>query len=166
MNDYFENQAGSGIAVYTGSRYQRGHGLSSFFASSVMPLLRKVMPYIGKQAIETGADFANTLKDTGDFKKAAKSTAKRRLHAMTNDALVKMNNMTQEGEGMKRRRKRSKKKRDFDPMVLVAAKRAKRAKKNKQPLGKNSKKKKASKAVKGKKRRSKKSSSSSSSHLF
>lgn len=103
MNEYYTNQAGSGIATFTGQRYQKGHGmLGRFFTGSVMPLLKKVLPFLGKQALSVGADFANEWNKGGNFKKAASKSLKRGGLSMAEQALSKFKDLAQEGEGIKR----------------------------------------------------------------
>lgn len=103
MNEYYTNQAGSGIATFTGQRYQKGHGmLGRFFSGSVMPLLKKVLPFLGKQALSVGADFANEFNKGGNFKNAASKSLKRGGIAMAEQALSKFKDLAQEGDGIKR----------------------------------------------------------------
>lgn len=105
MNEYYTEQAGSGIATFTGQRYQKGHGmLGRFFTGSVMPLLKKVLPFLGKQALSLGADFANEWKTSGNLGNAAKKSLKRGGLSLAEEAMSKFKDYAQEGDGVKRRR--------------------------------------------------------------
>jgi hypothetical protein len=113
MDEYYADQAGNGISYFQGQRFQRGNGFfGNFFRGSVMPLLKKVLPYLGRQAVETGSDFVEGLRGGQDFKQAARGSLKKRAGAITEDALTRIKG--QIGSGRRRSRtkvavKRSKK---------------------------------------------------------
>lgn len=124
MNEYYIAQAGSGynIKTFAGDRYQKGNGFfGRFFSSTIMPLLKKVLPYLGKQALDTGIDIASQMKGGTKFKQAAKSGLKRRASQVAEDALIEVKN-AQTGDGIKRRRKKKKKKADCEPIKGKTAK--------------------------------------------
>ena len=54
---YYTNQVGGGQSIYTGTRYQRGHGLGNLLGS----LFRTVSPMLRKTAINLGKDVMNNL---------------------------------------------------------------------------------------------------------
>ena len=61
FTDYYVNQAGNGVSIYSGSTMQRGHGLGSILKG----LLRVATPLIktvGKQALRKSAPI---LKEVG-----------------------------------------------------------------------------------------------------
>ena len=54
---YFTNQVGGGQSIYTGRRYQRGHGLGNVLGSlfrTVAPMLRKTAVSLGKDVLRSG----------------------------------------------------------------------------------------------------------------
>ena len=106
MDEYYRHQAGSGIGGFQGVRYQKGSGFfGRFVTGSVLPILKKVLPYLGKTALNTGE---NVLSDLANGEEATSSIV-RRLKESRNrvgkDAEEKLKLLT--GEGRKRRNKRS-----------------------------------------------------------
>ena len=54
---YYTNQVGGGQSIYTGRRYQRGHGLGNVLGSlfrTVAPMLRKTAVSLGKNVLRSG----------------------------------------------------------------------------------------------------------------
>ena len=54
---YYTNQVGGGQSIYTGRRYQRGHGLGNVLGSlfrTVAPMLRKTAVSLGKDVLRSG----------------------------------------------------------------------------------------------------------------
>ncbi len=99
---YYINQAGSGIAGYSGVRYQKGHGFfGRLLSGAVMPILK----YLGKKALSTGVNIGTDLLQGDNFK----STMKKRLKSagldIVEDALEKVRNSKQSGSGRRKRRK-------------------------------------------------------------
>lgn len=100
FHDYYVNQAGTGIATYSGFRYQKGHGFfGRMIKGSILPLIKKVLPYLKDQLIDTGKEFGRNIMTSDDFKTAAKKTAKRKIGDIASDALERVKTMTQEGSG-------------------------------------------------------------------
>lgn len=100
FNEYYLNQAGSGIATYSGYRYQKGHGFfGRMIKGSILPLIKKVLPYLKDQVIDTGREFGRNILTSDNFKQAATRTAKRKLGDIATDALERVKSMTQEGSG-------------------------------------------------------------------
>jgi hypothetical protein len=109
MNDYFVQQAGSGLSGFEGVRFQKGHGFFGRLVSGgIMPLLKKVLPYLGRQTLDAASDFANEIKSGTDFVSAAKKVGKRKLSQIAEDALVQVKNFGQSGNGKKRKKKKAK----------------------------------------------------------
>ena len=78
MDDYYENQAGTGIATYAGLRFQKGHGfMGRFFKGIVFPLIKKAFPHIATMALASANDIAKDVKEGKNFKSAARSSVKR-----------------------------------------------------------------------------------------
>ena len=54
---YYTNQVGGGQSIYTGRRYQRGHGLGNLLGSrfrTVAPMLRKTAVNLEKDVLRSG----------------------------------------------------------------------------------------------------------------
>jgi hypothetical protein len=124
--DYYVNQAGGGLPYFAGARIQRGHGLGSILSGlfrSALPLLKRGAMALGRQALSTGAQMAGDVLGG----ESLKASAKRRLKSAGSELLQKAAAHLQQGEGIKRRRRRK-------GAVLLetsGASRAKRSKKTK-----------------------------------
>ncbi|KAI1286650.1 hypothetical protein HDE_10360 [Halotydeus destructor] len=107
MDEFYMDQAGSGITVFRGERFQKGHGLLSSFGATILPLIKKVLPYLGEQALRMGSDIVSGIGRGTEptFKGAVTSAAKKRAASITEDALVKVRSM--QGHGKRRRRTKS-----------------------------------------------------------
>lgn len=95
--DYYLNQHGNGLAAFAGSRYQRGHGLGNMLRSLTklaMPLLKKGVKQMGKQAMKTSMALAGDVVSGENMKKAAKRRLSQGLSAL----------VTQQGRGKRQRR--------------------------------------------------------------
>ena len=76
---YYIDQAGGGMPVYSGSPYQRGHGLGSILGGllrGAMPLLSSVGKSIGRQMIRSGLDVASDVVSGGNVRDSLKRRAK------------------------------------------------------------------------------------------
>ncbi|KAI1289377.1 hypothetical protein HDE_08678 [Halotydeus destructor] len=104
MDDYYIEQAGSGLGFYRGDRYQKGHGLmSGFLGTKLLPLIKRVLPYIGRQAFEFGSDIVNDIGlGSENIGNSVRKAARKRAASITEDALVKVRDL--QGSGGKRRR--------------------------------------------------------------
>ena len=58
---YYTNQVGGGQSIYTGRRYQRGHGLGYLLGS----LFRTVAPMLRKTAVSLGKDVLRSAVSAG-----------------------------------------------------------------------------------------------------
>jgi hypothetical protein len=107
--EYYSNQGGNGMAIFSGYPGQRGHGLGSMlsgFFRSAMPMIQRGLATFGKQALKTGAqivgDFASgaNLRDSAEMRgrEAIKTLADKASHALS-----------QEGSGARRRKRKSSK---------------------------------------------------------
>ena len=95
MNEFYLNQAGSGISPYEGVRFQRGHGFfSTFIKGRLLPILKSVLPYLGKTALEAGLNIAQGVKEGQSFKEASKSTLKRKAFNIAEDGLEQLRKQT------------------------------------------------------------------------
>ena len=114
-------QAGSGMGYYAGSRYQKGNGFfGRFISGSMLPLIKKVLPFLGKSALNTGIDVLNDwsqgekLKDSlskrvKDTAEKINETAKAKVKEITGSG--KRKRWTQDVPAKKQKRVDSKKKR-------------------------------------------------------
>src|SRR5258706_7950501 len=106
MNEYYFKQAGNGITGYSGLRYQRGNGFfGRFISGGVLPFLKSVLPYIGKNVFATGANIAEDMINGENFKSSAKKQLKSTARGMAKDAISKVKSeLSQAGRGIKRKR--------------------------------------------------------------
>ena len=58
---YYTNQVGGGQSIYTGRRYQRGHGFGHLLGN----LFRTVVPMLRKTAVSLGKDVPRTCVSAG-----------------------------------------------------------------------------------------------------
>jgi hypothetical protein len=112
--DYYVNQAGSGLPIFQGSRGQRGHGVGSVLGGlfrSALPMLKRV----GSQALRTGARIASDMASGKKFSDVALQRISEGISSLADPESVTL----QTGTGRARRRR------------FVAAKKRKRAYKRK-----------------------------------
>lgn len=106
MDDYYREQAGSGIGGFAGVRYQKGHGfLGRFVSNTALPILKKVLPFLGQTALATGSEILSDISKGEDFKSSAKKRLTQTGKMLGAKALSKVKQLT--GEGKRRRRTRS-----------------------------------------------------------
>jgi len=99
---YYINQAGSGIAGYSGVRYQKGHGFfGRLLSGAIMPILK----YLGRKALSTGVNIGTDLLQGDNFKSTMKKRLKKAGLDIAEDALEKVRNSKQSGSGRRKRRK-------------------------------------------------------------
>lgn len=105
---YYVQQAGRGVGpVYTGSPYQRGHGIGNFLSSifrAVFPLVKSGAKVLGQEAVNTGFGI---LRDTIS-QKPIKESLKQRMREAGDNLMTKAEKKIDQmhGSGYKRRRKR------------------------------------------------------------
>lgn len=113
LDEYYRRQAGTGIAVYPGIRYQRGHGFfGRFFHGNLLPALQT----LGHQVLSTGVNVANDIVNNNanpleSLKTHGKSAAKKLANDIISATKTKFSksNTDQGGSGYKRSIKASKK---------------------------------------------------------
>lgn len=104
MDDYYEQQAGTGIATYAGLRFQKGHGfLGRFFKGILFPLVKKALPHLASAAITSAGDIAADMKTGRNFKSAAKKSLKRNVINLAEKGLTEL-----KGSGRKKKKRRKK----------------------------------------------------------
>lgn len=84
---YYTKQAGTGLPVYTGAQYQRGHGIFSSIFRHVIPFLKKAGIGIGKNLLRTGNNILTDVETgqslSNSLKRRAKELPEQLLTAMT-----------------------------------------------------------------------------------
>ena len=148
FENYYVNQAGSGIAGFSGIKYQRGHGFfGKLFSGTVLPILK----YLGKKALNTGVGIGSDYIAGENLKQSMKKRIKNTGFDIADDAYTKLQSYKQKGSGRRRKRKYKKKKTGKKASILQLRALAKgRAKLN---ILRGRKTKKAKRAKKSKKSR-------------
>lgn len=100
------NQFGSGnIVVYRGSPFQRGHGVGSFLKGlfrGAVPLLKRGAQIIGKEFLQSGANFVGDLEQNIPARDAFKDRFK---EAKTNIKRKALESLLR-GDGYKSKKRR------------------------------------------------------------
>lgn len=102
--NYYLNQAGDGLSVFSGASTQRGHGLGSIFGSIAKlaaPLVRRGVNVLGKQALRSGVRLAGDVIEG----RSPKQALKRRGIQFVNRTASQL--LSPPGEPMKKRAKRT-----------------------------------------------------------
>lgn len=79
FEDYYLHQAGSGLPLFVGARYQSGHGLGSFLAGlarAAVPVLKRGGQALLKQGLKSGVDVLGDVLEGQNVKTALKRRAK------------------------------------------------------------------------------------------
>lgn len=102
LQQYYEAQAGTGLAGFRGVRFQKGGNFfGRLLSGTVFPLLR----FLGKSALKTGANVATDLLDSNDFSLSnLKNITKTRAKESARDAFEK-GFTKMKGSGRRRKRK-------------------------------------------------------------
>jgi hypothetical protein len=115
--NYYVSQSGNGIPIYYGARMQRGHGLGQIFGGlfrQAMPMLKRGLSYLGRQAVKTGAQVIGDVIDGQSFGAAAKSrvldSIKETLPVIVEQTGLQGDREQQTGSGYRRKRKRQSRK--------------------------------------------------------
>src|SRR5277367_1284114 len=98
---YYVNQVGSGLPGFQGIRYQRGHGFFGRLFSSVVPLLKQVLPALGKRILPSAVGLAQDIIAGENVKQ---STLSRLKEAGTNVADEGLDILKSKLSGQSRRR--------------------------------------------------------------
>ena len=103
---YYVNQVGSGMPVYRGSTsLQRGYGLGGLLGGlfrSAIPLLKKGVAVVGKEALKAGGDIAQDVMNGQNVR----ASAKRRLKSAGRNLGTRAINKIKKSTGSKRGKKR------------------------------------------------------------
>ena len=108
MDEYYLQQAGSGMGAFAGMRYQKGNGFfGRLISGTVLPMIKKVLPFLGKTAMSSGIDVMNDWSQGDNFGNSFKKRMKETGEKITDTAMTKVKELT--GSGKRKRGKRSKK---------------------------------------------------------
>lgn len=130
MDDYYRNQAGSGLGGFSGQRYQKGDGFfGRMLSGTVLPILKKVLPYLGRNLLSTAGDIASDVTQGQKLKDSVKSRFRATASKIGGDAMAKVKQMS--GTGRRRRRKYSTKKKTKKPKTANKKRGKKRSTKSK-----------------------------------
>lgn len=101
---YYCDQAGNGIAGFSGVKYQKGFGFfGRLLSGAVLPFLR----FIGKNALNAGASIAHDISESDDFSlKNIKDVSTKRVRETGKSMLKKAADKVLKGNGIKRKYKR------------------------------------------------------------
>jgi len=128
---HYVNQAGTGYAgsVYTGHRYQNGNGFGFF--GKILKHLKPALKYIGREGLKTAASIGRDVLNGDNFVEAAKANLVNTGKNILRRAIDKSDEyVSQNGRGVKRRKKAYKSKKDTRK-TIKRAKLKKKAKQNK-----------------------------------
>ena len=105
FDDYYAgHQRGSGMPIFVGRKYQRGHGLGNILGGFARKWLLPLVTVHGKQllgnAVKTGLEIADDVIEGKKFKESAK----KRIPSGIKRTLMDM--MGQSGSGVRAKRSR------------------------------------------------------------
>jgi hypothetical protein len=99
--NYYVEQAGSGYAVYSGTRYQNGNG----FFGKILKQLKPAIKYLGRQGLKTVSSIGRDLLNGENFVESAKSNLLNTGRNIMSDAIDKAEKYAEQtGNGLKRKR--------------------------------------------------------------
>lgn len=97
------HQKGHGIdSVFEGMQYQRGHGLGSFFKGlfkMLVPVGKKVVKSVGKEALKAGAGIAGDIAQGENFKESLKRRGIRAASNLGDQAAKALNSKAEQSGG-------------------------------------------------------------------
>ena len=109
---YLEQQQGRRMSVFRGSPWQMGHGQKGYglggmfgtFARTVMPLVKPGARALGNILLNTGVNFASDVVAGKNVKQAAKARALEGVNTAKTKAVQRLQRYAQTGQGRKRSR--------------------------------------------------------------
>ena len=90
FEDYYLQQAGSGLPVFIGSRFQTGHGIGNLLgglARIMVPVLRRGGKTLLREGLRTGVDVLGDVSRGGSLKSSLKKRAKQTGTRLANKAV-------------------------------------------------------------------------------
>lgn len=104
MDDYYVQQAGNGMGGFSGLRYQKGDGFfGRLISGSILPMIKKVLPYLGKTALGAAGEVWNDVSQGEKFKESLKNRLRSTAGKVGFDAMGKLREFTGSGRRRKRR---------------------------------------------------------------
>lgn len=104
MDEYYANQAGSGLGGFAGVRYQMGDGFfGRMMSGTVLPIIKRVLPYLGRTALSTAKDIVSDVSQGEKFKESFRKRLKNSANKVGEDAMTKVKQLTGSGRRRKRR---------------------------------------------------------------
>lgn len=103
--NYYVNQAGSGVPVYQAPTSQRGHGIASFLtgiARTVFPFFRSAGKTALNEAARTGLQVLSDVSADTPLRESFETRVKEAKRNVTSAIKRKLKNIS--GEGYKRRK--------------------------------------------------------------
>ena len=98
---YYKAQAGGHILpLYSGNRFQVGSGFFGSLFRGLIPLVKKGLGYLGRQALDVGSHILTDTAAGDDFKTSATKRFRDARETVQSDILNKI----QGGSGLKRRK--------------------------------------------------------------
>lgn len=103
IEDYYLNQAGSGVGFYAGASHQKGYGIGGFLGGlfrNILPFLKSGAKAVGREALRAGS---HVLSDVASGETPLKESLKRHAHEAQENLMQKLSTKMS-GSGIKRKR--------------------------------------------------------------
>lgn len=101
-------QSGSGIGGFTGIRYQKGDGFfGRLISGTVLPIIKKMLPFLGKTALNTGMDILHDVSQGEKIGDSVKKRVRNTAGYLGEKAMAKVREFTGSGSRRRRRKKRT-----------------------------------------------------------
>ena len=108
-NNYYANQVGNGLGVFSGTTIHKGAGIGSLIGSifrKTMPLITKGAKTIGKQLVQTGLNIASDAMQGENVKSSAEKNFKTAGNNLLSALADSFSNPIAPTQSKKRARKR------------------------------------------------------------
>lgn len=122
--NYYIKQAGSGIATYSGTRYQKGNG---FFRRLISGFALPLLKYFGRHGLETVGNVVTDIKENPDvsIKEVLKRQTRNTLTKVTDDGSNRVKKFIQSGKGIKNKTSNLKRKSTVAKVIPTKKRRSK-----------------------------------------
>jgi hypothetical protein len=125
---YYVNQVGSGLAGYSGIRYQRGGGFFGRLFSGIGNFVKELLPAAGKRILPSGIGLAQDVLAGENVLKSAKSRLIEAGKNVADETLEQIKFRLQKGSGRRRKRRKTMK-HSLIPLVIKKRKVSKKVNK-------------------------------------
>ena len=88
--EYYLNQAGSGLPVFVGSRHMKGHGIGNVLSGLVrmaVPILKKTGKAVLREGVRTGIGILDDVTRGANIKKSLKNRAQQSGNRLIQNAV-------------------------------------------------------------------------------